>query len=369
MADYRTLYVPIHGFPPADELRSLSPGAEVHWEGERAVVAWPSVRVQLTRMPDREMGRHLSGFVGFARARGGRESLGIRILHTLSVIGGVIEPGFDAEGKAIRLFTGLTAATDGLCFEGAEVRDARGRGLLLGGEGLEPPDAERVARRTLVLLALSMRGLLEQDAGGPDEKKADEVRRDLWAWMERSAEGVAELEGEERALLDAPIGALERQSVVDAVWRAEGAQVLLWALGARPLPAHDAQEHPYAVARDCGILGGALSPALATPRLRSSDEIETLRRQLLGIHWRLRELGQSTKPVDFAAFARKNWFGGFEMGDIALASGDLAIGGKPVTAAEPERLRLAGSSAAERHQAANWLIGVHERYSRVGTPT
>jgi hypothetical protein len=45
------------------------------------------------------------------------------------------------------------------------------------------------------------------------------------------------------------------------------------------------------------------------------------------------------------------------------------VGGAPVWRAEPSAVRLVASIALERHRAANWLVGVHPRFSRVVAPT
>ena len=370
MADNFTLYVPLHMFPSAEQLAPFAPGAAVQIlaEGPKAIVAWPDVRVEMGRMSNDQVGDHLSGFVGYARKNGGSEALVMRILHTLSVFGFVVEPGFDDDHRAMRFVAAINQATDGLAFDGAEVFDARGKALLRAGR-LEPPDAARVAHRALVLLAVSMRGLLEEDAGRPDEPRAEKIRADLVAWLRRTPELVAECERGELAFLESPIGSADQQQVVDGVWRAEGAQVLLWALAERPLPAVDAQEHPYAVAKACGVLGEGLPDALATPRLRPEAELDAERRRLTGIHWRLRDFKLRQTAVDLRAFAAKSWFGGFDLNGIAIADNDLSIGGKPLIGADPGQVQLARSIASERHQAANWLTGVHPLYGRVGTPT
>ena len=372
MADACTIYAPFPFFPSQDQLAPLCPDAEVKVDAEagRALISWPSVRVTLSRMPNEKVSEHLSGFIGYARSNGGSEALATRILHTLSVFGAIVEPGFDEEGQALGFLSAFNSAGDGLCFLEGEVFDGEGRPLLMAeGSGLAPPAASRVVNRALILLAVSMRGLLEQDAGKPEQAKAEGLRRELGDWVGHSPAVLEECEEAELELLDAPLGTLDQQSVVDAVWRAEGAQVLLWALDARPLPAHDAQEHPYQVAKECGVLGETLPAALATPHLRSPEEIETQRRKLLGIHWRLRELKMRPQAADFVAFAGKNWFGGFSLDGIAIQGTDLAVGGKPISEAEPQLVELTRSIANERHQAANWLIGVHPIYSSVGTPT
>jgi hypothetical protein len=113
-------------------------------------------------------------------------------------------------------------------------------------------------------------GLFDEDAGKPDEPEAEALRAKLATWLERHAALRDELEAHERTVLMAPIGKAKRQTIIDAVWAAEGAQVLLFALGARALPAHDDQEHPYKIAREIGVLGATPPALLDGPELTSS---------------------------------------------------------------------------------------------------
>jgi hypothetical protein len=214
-----------------------------------------------------------------------------------------------------------------------------------------------------------MRGLLEDDAGKPDEAKAESLRSDLVKWIERDERLRGELEPHEAQILNEPIGKPKGQAIIDAVWGAEAAQVLLYALGARPLPSHDAQEHPYKVARAHGVLGEA-SAALFEATLRPEAELWSLQRRLLAIHWRMVELRvRGAGAVDMKKMAQKEFLRGVDLATIPLADGDLAVRDAPVSQAEAGLASLVQSIALERHRAANWLVGVHPVYSRVATPT
>jgi hypothetical protein len=366
-----TIYAPVHILPERAHLEPLAPGATIERDVEaaRIVLSWPDLRVTLSRMPDPEIGRHLHGLQEFVRSRGGGEALATRVLTTMSVYGITVEPRFDPEGRAMQFVCDLTEATDGLCLhEDGQIVDAAGRDLL--GDGapvLGPPPADRVAARALVLLAVSMRGLFDDSAGTPDEPKADALRSKLASWLERHA--ADELEDHERALLSAPIGQAERQAIVDAVWEAEGAQVLLFALGARALPAHDEQEHPYAVAREVGVMGDSPPALLERPRLAPAEDLLRLRHRLLAIHWRAVNQFVRPGPVDFLGVAKKGFLEGVDLSGIAVVEGDLGVRGVPFSRAAAPTQQLMRSIARERHRAANWLIGVDPIYSRVITPT
>jgi Domain of unknown function (DUF4272) len=365
MADPATLYLPMP-WPGAALVRAFAPeGTAVSEEGGAIWMRWRNASIRLHPMAAAEVPGHLQGMFTFLRDHGAHPAAVVRARHSQSVLGLVAEPRLDhpAVWEAVLRIHSLS---DALLFVNGDfyTRD----GVTLLGSGLPAPAADRVARRALVLLALATRGLLDEDAGKPDEAKADALRERIWAWV--GERGVREeAEPDEAELLQTPLGRADRQAIIDAVWRAEGAQVLLWALGARALPAHDAQEHPYDVARDAGLRAEGEVAILAKPTLRSPAEIEARRAQLEGIDWRLVQQRVKPGPVDLAAFAARAPFGAFSLDGVPLVGGDLALRGAAIHAAPGEILGLSASIARERHAAANWLIGVNPVYSQVSTPT
>jgi hypothetical protein len=372
MPDNATIYAPIHMLPDERHLAPLAPGAaiNVRRDERRIVLAWPDLRVALTRMDDAAMGAHLMDLQGHVRRSGGGEALAIRVLSTLSVYGIVIEPGFDDEGRAMHLIAGICDATGGLWFREGQFLDGDGAPLL-GPEArpLACPSRGRVAARALVLLAVAMRGLLDDDAGTPDELKADALRERLVDWLEGHHELAREIEPHEAGVLRAPIGTAPRQAIVNAVWGAEGAAVLLWALRARALPPHDVSEHPYEVADESGVLADERPGVLDATAMRPEEELWREQRRLLAIHWRMMEARLNHRAADFPALAQKEFLRGVDLAGIPVAEGDLAVDGLPVTKADAAALGRTGSIALERHRAANWLVGVHPVYSHVPTPT
>jgi hypothetical protein len=365
VSDHATVHAAIRAMPPLPVWRTLAPEAEARQDGDAITFTWPDLAIRIVRLPDEQLATHLTALVADLRRRGAGEGLAIRALGTMSVFEVAVEPGLDEGGRAIDVIASLTGATDGFCVIGEQILENGGRDLLA-----DPalPDAARVARRALVLVAGAFRGLLEDDAGKPDQPRAEALRGELAGWL-RATPAAAEADDEELAFVETPIGEGFRDEIVQRVWAAEGAQLLLWALGARPLPAFDHSEHPYAIARAIGLLGDGPPALLAAPALRPAAELEAQRRRLLGIHWRLVEQRVNPGRVDFRGFARTAWFGGFDLADLPLADDDLAIGGVPLWQAPPPALRLASSIAIERHRAANWLAGAHPRFWRVATPT
>jgi hypothetical protein len=229
----------------------------------------------------------------------------------------------------------------------------------------EPPAPRRVAQRALVLAALSCRSGIDVDAGNAD---AEAFRRNVVAWL-ASVGALAEAEPAERRLLEARLGTLDERHIVDAGWRAEGLAVLAWGLGRSELPSYQEMVDPRKVADALGFMEPAGETLLATATLRSHDEIEALAQRLFAVHWRLREFSLRPVAMDFVSTARTAWFGPLDVTGLELASGDLAIDGRPLSAVPEHRWRQCLSIAQERHQAANWLCGHESVYSEVSADT
>ncbi len=366
MGDNAAVYAPIHFFPATEQLEILSRGGTVAARPDVgfAEISWPSgTSIRFTRMPDSHVGDHLSQLHGVVEKMNAGPGLEVRVLSTLSVFGLVVEPGLDAE--AIRFIATFTGACGGFCFIDEKLVDGDGNNLLE--TGALRPAADRVARRALVLLTVAFRALLEGDSGSDDELDSESLRQRLGAWFDAVPGLTDEIQPVENELLRTPIGEADPSTVAAAVRRAEGAQVLLWALGARDLPAHDEHEELFLVARDVGVLDQASPALLESPELRPDDELDWMRRRLVGIDWRLSNLDE--EDVDLAEFATDTWFGGFDVDGIAMVDGDLAIEGSALAAADEEAVAHAAWTASERHRAANWLIGAHPVYTSVATPT
>ena len=259
-------------------------------------------------------------------------------------------------------------------------------GAAEGGEGDEaeddgdddepdPPTAERVARRALALVAVTVRAHNEAEAHGTE---ADGLHRELLDWV-REAGIEDELEGphplrparaDERSIVACPPGELEARAQTDASWRTEGLAVLAWALGLCDLPAHDQPAEVFTLWEALGDLDADRARALlASPALRPREEIAALRRRLFALHWRLRDFTLSPRRMDFAGFARTAWFGPLDVTGLPLAEGDLAIRGVSIDQADPGLVRAVASAAQERHQAVNWLYKGPARYSEADVST
>ncbi len=353
--------------------------SEVVADSERLVgLRGGGVELRLSAMPAAEIPSHLDGLRGYVQARCAvlTPELASKVDETRQVLGLVIEPGF-RHGDAVWQWLGaLARAGSGMIFLAGAFLDDRSRPLAAPpGLQLEttrgpearprtPPDAARVLRRAWALAAVAERGFLEAGARADVERAFGRLR----TWLDLSGTRT-ELEPEERALVEAPLGSLHRQQVVDATWRNEGVAVLAWALGLAELPAHDEQADSEPLAAALGFTPLAPDVPTPSPSLRPADELARAERRLLAIHWRVRELQVSPGPVDFVRFSQEAWFGAFDLFGIAVAERDLAVGGAPIVEADEAVVRITASIAAERHQAIAWVCGDDPRYSAVVTST
>jgi hypothetical protein len=93
-----------------------------------------------------------------------------------------------------------------------------------------------------------------------------------------------------------------------------------------------------------------------------------MQKRLLAVHWRLRQYSLLPGAMGFRTFARTGWRP-FDLAGVPLAGDDLALGGRAIADTDAEPRRIAESTARERHQAINWLLGDHPVYSRVDLST
>ena len=230
-----------------------------------------------------------------------------------------------------------------------------------------PPTAQHVAQRALALTAVTARALLEQeDAADP---MTEARRRQLLDWVESIGIG-DELEPDEWKVLQRPVGALDQQAAVNATWRLEGLAVLAWALKRFELPSYDQLADPGRLLHSLGFLDEEAARAVqANPELRSTEELDAQGKQILGLHWRLRDFTLRPQAMDFAQFARDAWFGPMDLTPFQLVDGDLGLAGHAISKAPRGIFQRSISSAMERQQAINWLHGYSRVYSETDTST
>ncbi|MGE5191561.1 MAG: DUF4272 domain-containing protein [Deltaproteobacteria bacterium] len=306
----------------------------------------------------------------------------------------------DGDDERIAWVHAICKHLDGVLFTPSSLRDASGRILIgAGGESdpdavlpaipemtndaapavnsnaseddadddLEPPAAARVARRAMVLAAVSNRGMIERERETFD--RPDEIRELMLQWIEAS--GIAgELEPEEWKALQRPVGTLDPQSAVNAVWRLEGLGILLWSLGRYSPPPDDELVTPRDLF-DAVSMGDADASRtlIETAAFRPPAEISAMATHQLMFHWRLRDFSLRPVAMDFVEFSKRSWIGEFDVTGFSIAKGDLALGGKPIAEADPDLINACQSAAQERHLAINWLSGYSHLYSETRTST
>jgi hypothetical protein len=232
---------------------------------------------------------------------------------------------------------------------------------------LYPPSSRRVFRRAASLSALALRGLV----GTWEIAEQEQFLPSLTKWL-AEVDLEDELEPRESEILQTPAGELDEQRMIDACWSWEGAGVLAASLGRLELPALDQVVDTQACGDACGLFAkrpefDRLQEDLAIDA--SFDRI-AYANQALAIHWRLRQFVQvRQESLDFLDYSRGVEWADFNLQNVRLIDGDLAIGELPIVSAASSDVDHVLSIARERHQAANWLIGWEPVYSDVDTST
>jgi len=257
------------------------------------------------------------------------------------------------------------------------------------------PAASTVAKRSLVLrqvtvyammtpppelFAATYAGWSEQDRA--EYRKEAVGRRDEY-WSRLAAIGLGdELSPRESLFARSTMVDMSAQQHVDASWRIESVQVLMWALGQlAELPPYDQPADPEILTKLPPIEPPKF---IKTAKLRPDSEIARQRDRAELWHWRsrTRQLQESGDRLDTSGQMQKIGINSFD--DIvrmtarlahedrtltSIIDEDFVIFGKPYRDASPEEWAEAGSIAAERHFALNWLCGYAPKNAWDDTPT
>lgn len=232
---------------------------------------------------------------------------------------------------------------------------------------LEPPTAERVARRAAVLAAVGNRGLIELERFTIDQP--DEICQVMLEWIRLS--GVAdEVEPNEWELLQRTTGTLPQVDAIDATWRIEGLAVLLWAMGLYELPPYDEMVVPTEVFEITGFADPeATRQIIAEAKLRPTPELVAYKNHATMAHWRFRNYALRPVPVDFVDMSKDCWIGSFDIGKFRIRDNDVLVGNATLEEADYETFASCHRTADERHLAINWLMGDSKVYSDTDTST
>ncbi len=312
-------------------------------------------------------------------------------------LGSVVEPDFLAEepDPRLELLCAIARHLDGCLFAPTGLLDASAR-VLISGDGSfdptaafpdvpaeflppdddeededeeqEPPDADRVARRALVLAAVAGRGLLEAHSREGHADGAAQLPY-IGQWLQ-DLDLRSECEPEEWERITTPVGELDDQAMVDSTWRFEGLGVLCWALGLFDLPRYDTMIDVDELMAATGFLDPARGRAvLEKPRLRPGEELNEKANQILAFHWRMRDFSLRPVAMDFLEFGETCWFGPISTDWAETVERDLALDGLPISMASEDTIGRCTSIAMERHVAINWLRGFSRIYSETDTST
>jgi hypothetical protein len=384
-ADWRRITVPFGKGKKARRLTLL------HDPDYYAGPGWPNQR------------RGMQGYFSRFPDPSGRLPQVLALIGTFQFsLGTQFDPDWDdpSSDERFAIVCGLARMLDGVLFSPSGLRDPDGRllfgaagdfdpearwptvrataqavadGVLEAGpDGPNPPSADRVARRAVALMGVTGRAVVERDfrSGEMSAEEAADVLTRLRNWIGRL--GVEdELEPAEQQLLQAEPGKLTDRQMFDAGWRIEGLAVLAWALGRAPLPRYDELVNIDDVWGSVGFLRpDAAETLLKGATLRPVEELQAYRKQMLGLHWRLRDFRQvKAKRMNFRAFAANCWFGSFDVSLFELIDDELALRGHRLNEAPADILGAASGIALERHLAINWLCYGPAVYSKtyVGT--
>jgi hypothetical protein len=229
-----------------------------------------------------------------------------------------------------------------------------------------PPDARSVARRCLILSAVTCRGYIDH---GRDSPKAQALHARLVDWL-RQLGLRDEAEPAESAILAAPLGELSKRQVISATWVVEGLAVLAWALRQFPLPELSEELDPHAVTDAAHLLSDDAARFVATAVLRPPEQLEACRELMYAVHCRLCGVRRQARLGDFDAWIEDAWLEqlGIERASL-VGAGELRIDAQPITELDDKRWHTCESIIRERHRATIWLQGEHPTYRDISVDT
>jgi len=230
----------------------------------------------------------------------------------------------------------------------------------------EAPNAQRVARRAMVLAAVARRSFSDHD---PENADVQDVWQHLKDWIQ-SLDVDSEIESYETQILCNPFGSLSDEERLAGTWGIEGLAILAWSLGLLPFPAHDQQVDPYEVTDAVELLNPEAADIIKSADLRPCNELTACRELLYAIHCRLRQFNREASSHNIEHWIESEWLQTLGIESVLASNGDLAVIGMPLSESPESVWRLCESVTFERHRAAIWLIGEYGPiYSEVPVDT
>jgi hypothetical protein len=245
------------------------------------------------------------------------------------------------------------------------------------------PTAEDAARRLVILkhvvasaLVAPPREILRQmssqwsaDESAQFHQQAEAQRDQFWQGLR--ADGLWQyLSPREQNHAQSTMATMTQQQQVDASWRIEAAQALMWALGMLPeLPSYDRRASHDLLKQ---IPSRDVTTFVGTARLRELSELDRARGTAQLWQWRSRTRELIERGAEFPSDAKMKSAGLHSYDDIvrftarkAAQTGtippcvgdDFPAKGKAYRDLTGEEWSEVGSITAERHFALNWLVG------------
>jgi hypothetical protein len=218
---------------------------------------------------------------------------------------------------------------------------------------LPPPDAQRVARRALILSAIVCRANSDHDPTKPD---AIALWNRVKTWIE-SLDVASEIEPAEKETIYAPLGSLDNETRIQATWRAEGLGILAWALGRFPFPKHGAKVDAYELTDSLAFLDDEAANIIQSAELLPRAELDACRELLYAIHCRMRGFARHKEARSVAAWIEPTWLEALGIESPLGPTDDLRIGDVEIAAADEKTVNQYEWAVDERHRAAIWLVG------------
>jgi hypothetical protein len=218
----------------------------------------------------------------------------------------------------------------------------------------QPPVAQQVARRALILSAIVCRGSIDR---GPRDPSIKSLPARITEWLE-NAELMDHIEPWEAEVLDTALGELQEESITRATWAVEGLVVLAWALGHADLPRHDQTVNPFDVAESVGLLCDDAEEFINSAQLRTPIELHDCRELMYALHCRLRAFLRRRECNNFPAWIEEEWLDRLRLNrDDLIIDADLRVGQTAIASATPEAVQRCEWAIHQRHRASIWLIG------------
>ena len=257
------------------------------------------------------------------------------------------------------------------------------------------PTSEDAARRLLILkhvvvsaLTAPPREMLSQmtsqwpaDELLSFQKQAQNQRDEFWGRF-RHAGLWHYLSPLEKSLAHATAATMTHQQQLDASWRVESAQVLVWALGMMPvLPPYDKPANHDILKQ---IPSDDATPFIASVRLRAQSDIDAARSAAELWSWRSRTRELIERGDVFPSDARMKAAGFLSYDDVIRVTarkaaedrtippsidGDFPTCGKAYRDLTADEWAQTRSITSERHFTLNWLCGYAPKNKWDETPT